>query len=120
MTSVLSTIISHLFPELLDEFIQVSRQRHFEAELLTCDGVFESELRGMQSDSRRAAVVRQRLLEQGLAIDFVPAHEMSGFGQVNSDLVCAARLQLTLDQRVVPQPFDGPDMRHRSLTKIWL
>ena len=70
----------------------------------------------MQSETRCAAAINDRLLAKRPAIVFVTADGMPCLGKMNADLVRAAGFESAFSQSVAVDEFDGADVRDRILT----
>lgn len=105
-------------PQAFDEAFEVVWQRGFEFESFASCRVVECEPGGMERESRGAAIVLDRLSAELLVIQRVSTDQMSGFGQVDADLVRAAGLERAFDERETTEGFQRTDVRHRVLTFV--
>jgi len=99
--------------------MQVLGQRRVPCHSLAGRRVIESQVRGMKSEPGRAAIVWNRLAMDGSIVDALAANRSSSFTQVNADLMCPARFEPALYERVTPDSLHHLDMCHRSFSQTW-
>ena len=102
-------------PQAPEHFIEVRGRRRLEEQALARDRMLEPQLGGMEHDTRRLAIVRQRSAIQRAIVEALAAQGRAGFAQVNADLVRAARFQPALHEREVAQLLDDADVGHGPL-----
>jgi len=80
--------------------------------------MLESQFDRTQGESRRAVGFGPAGSEQGLIVYFLSAQGVAVFGQMNANLMSSARLQSTFNEGIIPDLFNGVDVRHGALANL--
>ena len=83
-----------------EEFGEIAGQSHFEVDHFAGDGMHEPQFGGVERDGGVATLVLHGGAEERLMVHFLAADEMPLLGQMDPDLVRAARFQPALDDSV--------------------
>jgi hypothetical protein len=85
-----------------------------EAERLVGDGVNEGEGGGVEGLAGSATGFGLRRLADFMRVDFFSAETVADFGQVDADLMCAARFKAAFEDGVVAEVIEGADVGNRA------